>query len=98
MTPSPKFARVIVTLLCVFLAFFMTAEAAHIHPDGAPDAMHCPLCATAHVAVSSAPAWLTGYVLQLIGAVTLGEPSRGSRIVVPTAFIRPPPVVRSSIA
>lgn len=98
MTGSAKFARVIVTLLCVFLAFLMTAEVAHIHPDGSPDAIHCQLCATAHVAVTSPPSWLTGYILHRIGAVTIGEPSRGSRIVVPTAFIRPPPAADSSIA
>ena len=97
MTASSKSGKFLVALLCVFLAFLMTAEAAHIHPDSAPDAIHCPFCAAPHLAVSSAPSWLTGYVLRLIGAVTLGEPSRGSRIVVPTAFIRPPPAVASSL-
>jgi ammonia channel protein AmtB len=94
-----KFARVLVTLLCVFLVFFMTAELAHSHAgslrDNAP--VHCQLCATAHVAVASQPSWLTGYVLHLIGEVTIGETSRGSRAVVQTAFIRPPPV-NSSLA
>lgn len=98
MTGSAKFARVLVTLLCVFLACLMTAEVAHTHPNGAPDAIHCQFCATAHVAVNSPPSWLTGYVLRLIGAVTIGEPSRGSRIVVRTALIRPPPAADSSVA
>ncbi len=98
MKPTSKFVRVAITCLCLFLAFFMTAEAAHIHPDAAPDAIHCPFCATAHVAVSTQPSWLTGYVLHLIGAVIQGEPSRGSRIVVRTAFIRPPPPVEAPLA
>ena len=91
---STKFARVLVTLLCVFLVFFMTAEVAHSHPGGALDnaPVHCQFCATAHVAVASQPSWLTGYVLHLIGEVTIGETSRGSRAVVQTVFIRPPPV------
>jgi hypothetical protein len=97
MAASPKLGKLLAALLCVFLAFLMTAEAAHIHADGSPDAIHCSFCAAPHVAVSSAPSWLTGYVLRLIGAVTIGEPSRGSRMVVPTAFIRPPPAVASSL-
>lgn len=93
MTYSAKFARMLVTLLCVFLVFFMTAELAHSHGsslDNAP--VHCQLCATAHIAVVSQPSWLTGYVLHLIGEVTIGETSRGSQTVLQTAFIRPPPV------
>jgi hypothetical protein len=94
MTYSAKFARVLVTLLCVFLVFFMTAEMAHSHSGGLLDnaPVHCQLCATAHVAVASQTSWLTGYVLHLIGEVTIGQTSRGSRAVVQTAFIRPPPV------
>jgi hypothetical protein len=94
MTYSTKFARVLVTLLCVFLVFFMTAELAHSHPGGLLDnaPVHCEFCATAHVAITSQPSWLTGYVLHLIGEVRLGETSRGSQAVVRTAFIRPPPV------
>jgi ammonia channel protein AmtB len=94
MTYSAKFAPVWVSLLCVFLVFFMTAEVAHSHAgslvDNAP--VHCQFCATAHVAVASQASWLTGYVLHLLGEVTIGETSRGSRAVVQTAFIRPPPV------
>ncbi|MCU1312974.1 MAG: hypothetical protein JWM54_731 [Acidobacteriaceae bacterium] len=99
MTYSAKFARVLVTLLCVFLVFFMTAELAHSHAgsllDNAP--VHCQFCATAHVALATQPSWLTSYVLHLIGEVTIGETSRGSRAVVQTVFIRPPPV-HSSLA
>jgi hypothetical protein len=94
MTYSAKFTRVLVTLLCVFLVFFMTAEVAHSHAGGLPDnaPVHCQFCATAHIAVASQSSWLTSYVLHLIGEVTVGETSRGSRTVVQTAFIRPPPV------
>ncbi len=91
---SAKFARVLVTLLCVLLAVFMTVEIAHHHPAGVPDGAptQCQFCATAHVAIASQPSWLTSYVLHLIGIVSIGETSRGSRTVVQTAFIRPPPV------
>ena len=98
MTESSKFVRVMVTVLCVFLALFMTAEVAHVHADGTPDAIHCQFCSTAHVAVTSQPSWLTGYVLHLIGIVSIGEPSPGSRVVIRTAFIRPPPSIDSSLA
>jgi hypothetical protein len=71
----------------------MTVEAAHSHPAGIAGTtpIHCQFCATAHVAIASQPSWLTGYVLRLIGTVVIGEPSVGTRPVVFTAFIRPPP-------
>ncbi len=62
------------------------------HVGDGPAPAHCQLCATAHTAVASQPAWLTGFVLHLIGQISIGEPSPGSRVVVVTAFIRPPPV------
>jgi hypothetical protein len=44
----------LVTLVCVFLVFFMTDEVAHSHSGGLLDnAVHCQFCATAHVAVAS---------------------------------------------
>jgi hypothetical protein len=90
-----KFGKVVALILGLFLAFFMTVEVAHSHlPDSdIATTSHCQLCLTAHVAIASQPAWLTGYVLHLIGNVSIGEPSRGSQVVVFTAFIRPPPAV-----
>jgi hypothetical protein len=93
MKRSDQFGKVLVTLLCVALAFFMTVEVSHSHPAGTTEnaPIHCQFCATAHVATASQPSWLTGYVLHLIGIVASGEPSVGTRPVVFTTFIRPPP-------
>ena len=96
-----KLGRIFVGLLALMLVVFMTIEVAHTHAEGAGDvntAAHCQICATAHVAAASQPAWLTGFVLHLIGSITIGEPTRGSRTVVRTAFIRPPPPVDSALA
>ncbi len=90
-----QLGKVLIAFLGLFLAFFMTVEAAHSHSNGLGDAtasVHCQLCATAHVSVISQPSWLTGFILHLIGTVSIGEPAQGSRTVVFTAFIRPPPV------
>ena len=101
MRQPTQYGKVLIGLLSLLLAVFMTVEAAHTHStitgDGTSSAQ-CQICATAHVAVAGQPAWLTGYVLHLIGTVTLGEPTRGSRIVVRTSFIRPPPPVEPSLA
>ncbi len=80
----------------------MTVEVAHSHPASAGDldaAGHCQICATAHIAIASAPAPLTTSVLHVIGAVRLVEPTRGTRLLIRTSFIRPPPpTVDSSLA
>ena len=60
-----------------------------VHPDDVP---HVRAWMTSLLQGISQPSWLTGYVLHLIGEVTIGETSRGSRAVVQTVFIRPPPV------
>ena len=91
----------IAILLMLLLVVFMTAEVAHSHPTGTVDlssAAHCQLCAIAHVGTVAQPAWLTAHVQQLIGRVTLAEPSLQSRLTVPTAFIRPPPPVALALA
>src|SRR5271170_4892567 len=90
------FGRFLISLLGLFLAVFMTFEVAHGHSGTGANASgsstHCQLCMTAHTAVSNQPAWLTGFVLRLIGEVSIGEPSCGSRVVIFTVHIRPPPV------
>lgn len=89
-----QFGKFLVLTLSVFLVFFMTAEIAHTHSGDAASlaAMsHCQLCMTAHVASADQPAWLTAYVLHLIGQVSIGEPSLESHQVIFSSFIRPPP-------
>lgn len=101
MRQPTQLGKVLIGLLSLLLAVFMTFEVAHSHTAVAGDinaSTHCQICATAHVAIAGQPAWLTGYILHLIGTVTIGEPTRGSRIVVRTAFIRPPPPVEPSLA
>lgn len=90
MKSKSKLAGILVGLLCLVLAVFMTAEVAHSHADVAA-AAHCQLCSTAHLAIDVEPSWLTPAILLLLGIVSLGEPSPGSRAVLVTAFIRPPP-------
>ncbi len=90
MKPNSKVARIFVCLLCVILTVFMIAEVAHSHANLAA-AGQCPFCATAHDAINTGPAWLTPFVLELLGVVRLGEPLPGSLAVLVTAFIRPPP-------
>ncbi len=94
LTNKIQFGKLLAVLLCVVLAVFMTVEVAHSHPDTPVDASHCQLCASAHVAVDTQPAWMTAYVLRLIERVSIGEACPGSLAVVVTAFIRPPPFSR----
>jgi hypothetical protein len=89
--------KVLVAILCVLLAVFMTVEISHSHGTNM-DPMQCQFCATAHVALASQPSWLSSYVLHLIRIVAIGEPSLGSQPVVSTAFIRPPPVPAAFLA
>ncbi|RRA49558.1 hypothetical protein [Acidipila sp. EB88] len=90
MKPTTVTGKIILGLLCLLLAVFMTVEVAHSHAD-LVGGSHCQLCASSHLAVDAAPAWLTPLVLFLLGIVSLGEPATGSRPVVMTTLIRPPP-------
>lgn len=98
MKPDSKFAKLMVCLLAAMLAFFMTVEAAHQHPSEAPSGTHCQICSIAHVAIDTHPTVLTEYVLRTIAAVSTGEPLAGTRLVVFTAFIRPPPAAVPFVA
>jgi hypothetical protein len=91
-----QFGKVLAGLLCVVLACFMTVEVAHNHPANDIDGAHCPICATAHIAIDSPPSVFTAQVLYVLAAVSVGEPLPGSRAVVFTAFIRPPPALLPS--
>lgn len=94
MRHSNQFGKLVALTLSLFLVFFMTAEVSHVH-SGDPASLaamsHCQLCMTAHVASADQPAWLTEYVVHLIGQVSIGEPSLESHQVIFSSFIRPPP-------
>ncbi len=85
-----KLVGILAGLMCLVLAVFMVAEVSHSHADVAA-AGHCQLCTVAHVATNVKPACLTPFLLLLFGTVLIGSPSQGSRAVLVTAFIRPPP-------
>jgi hypothetical protein len=87
-----KFGELMVLLVCLALAIFMTVEVAHFHDSGI-DSAHCQLCASAHIAVDSQPAWLTSHVLRLIELVPTQDVSPRAGPVILTAYSRPPPVV-----
>jgi hypothetical protein len=89
--PSGKFGKVLIYSFCLLVAVFMTVQVAHVHTDPTLDSAHCQICSSAHIATGANPAWLTPFVLELIGLVSVGDPSPGSRSVVVTSFIRPPP-------
>ena len=90
MKSKSKFIRILVGFMCLVLAVFMTAEVAHTHADVAASG-HCQLCTAAHLAIDVRPASLMPVMLLLLGRVAMGDPSPGSRAVLITAFIRPPP-------
>jgi hypothetical protein len=94
LTSKAQFGKLLAVVLCVVLAVFMTVEVAHNDPAGPADSSHCQLCAAAHVAIDTQPAWMTAYVLRLIERISIGQPDPGSSPVVVTAFIRPPPISR----
>ena len=87
-----KFGKLLVLVVCLALAIFMTVEVTHFHDSGI-DAAHCQLCASAHIAVDSQPAWLTTYVLRLIELVPVTDVSPRAGPAILTAYSRPPPVV-----
>lgn len=84
--------------MTLVLVSFMTVEVAHNHPANDPSGAHCQICAMAHIAVENHPVIFTERILHVIAAVSAGEPLPGSRAVVFTGFIRPPPVSSSSLA
>lgn len=84
--------------MCLVLVSFMTVEVAHTHPINDLSGSHCQICAMAHIAVENHPVIFTERILHVIAAVSAGDPLPGSRTVVFTTFIRPPPVFSSSFA
>ena len=90
MKPRSKALAILLGLLCIALAVFMTVEASHSHV-GVAASGHCSLCASAHLAIHTEPAWLTPLILLLLGTVFFGEALPGSRPLLLTSCIRPPP-------
>lgn len=85
--------KALASLMCLVLACFMTVEVAHGHPANDPAGHHCQICAMAHMAVENHPTTIIERVERMVAPVILAEARAGSRAVVFTRFIRPPPVL-----
>jgi len=86
-------------LLVLALAVFAVVQVVHVHNGSANEdgpssaATHCSLCVAAH-AVPFAPAISPAPVLTFnTEVVSASDPEVSSQLLVPTAFIRPPPQV-----
>jgi len=90
--------KALASLMCVVLVCFMTVEVAHDHPANDPSGQHCQICAMAHMAVENHPTVFTQRIERVEATVVLAEARPGSRSVVFTRFIRPPPAVSNFIA
>lgn len=100
MRPPTQLAKLLICLQMLLMAVFMTVEVAHSHPvsaSGHDASIHCELCATAHLATADEAALPIASVFRPVGTVIVGVRTRGSRTVVRTAFIRPPPVADPSL-
>uniref|UniRef100_A0A7V4XS58 Lipoprotein n=1 Tax=Acidobacterium capsulatum TaxID=33075 RepID=A0A7V4XS58_9BACT len=95
---SLRSLKVFACLMTLVLVSFMTVEVAHNHPANDLSGARCQICAMAHIAVENHPSIFTERILHVIAAVSAGEPLPGSRMVVFTGFIRPPPASSSYLA
>lgn len=93
MKPVPRHWKALACLLILVIVCFMTVEVAHGHPANDPTGQYCPICAMAHIAVSSHPTISVPRIEHAVATVILAESRAGSRAVVFTRFIRPPPSV-----
>lgn len=91
MKPNTRHWKALACLLSLVLVCFMTVEVAHGHPANDPSGQHCQICAMAHMAVENHPTVFTERVERVIAAVIVAQARPGSRAVVFTRFIRPPP-------
>lgn len=90
--------KALASLMCLVLVCFMTVEVAHGHPANDPTGQHCQICAMAHVAVENHPTVFVERVQYIVETVVPADTLAGSRSVVFTRFIRPPPSISSTVA
>jgi hypothetical protein len=93
MKPNTRNWKALACLLSLVLVCFMTVEVAHGHPANDPSGQHCQICAMAHMAVENHPTIFIQRVERTIAAVIVAQARPGSRAVVFTRFIRPPPAL-----
>ena len=93
MKPLARHWKALVSLMCVVLVCFMTVEAAHNRPADDPPGHCCQICALAHIAIEHHPVTFAERVERVVAAVVIAQARPGSRAVVFTRFIRPPPAV-----
>lgn len=93
MKPVARHWKALAYLLSLVLVCFMTVEVAHGHPASDPTGQHCQICSIAHMAIENHPTIFTQRIEHVVAAILPAEPRPGSRTVVFTRFIRPPPTV-----
>jgi hypothetical protein len=93
MKPVARHWKALACLLSLVLVCFMTVEVAHGHPANDPSGQHCQICAMAHMAVENHPTVFTQRIEHVVAAIIPAEARAGSRYIVFTRFIRPPPAV-----
>lgn len=98
MKPVSKSWKALASLLALVLVCFMTVEVAHGHPANDPSGQHCQICAMAHMAIENHPIVFTQRIEHVVAAVIPAEARAGSRYIVFTRFIRPPPAVSTLFA
>ena len=86
-----RFGKLLALALCCALFLFLSVEAAHAHPLGAPDPAHCSLCLLAHVAPYTTAAPPAHVVFVAFGAVAGRPVSSGHTAIRTVLRIRPPP-------
>ena len=86
-----QFGRWVTLLGCLVFAAFMTAEGAHLHPLASHATAHCALCAVEHTPLRSRTICAPETVLRAVSEVVSRPTSSGTRFVVLTSPIRPPP-------
>jgi hypothetical protein len=85
--------KTLAVTLCVLLAIFMTAEAAHHHaPPGVLQHNSCSWCLSAHSATILISVLLSGPSENAGETVVFLERAEKSLLLIPVQLIRPPPI------
>jgi hypothetical protein len=85
---KPDFRKKVAVILCLLLAFFMTAEAGHKHPTVQTS---CAWCSSAHVPAVPGPVTPFAFLHNTGEAVAVMVRTEKSLLVIPFQLIRPPP-------
>lgn len=98
MKPVARHWKALACLLSLVFVCFMTIEVSHGHPASDPTGQYCQICSIAHMAVENHPIVFTQRIEHVVAAIIPADSRPGSRAVVFTRFIRPPPAISSLFA